>query len=157
MATTDEKIAFEPQQDMAVLGDDNSLKGSTLEDREVFKKSVEGVDYRTVTWQRAIIIFIKTQIATGVLGIPSALHTLGAVGGGLCIVGYQALNCCMLSIKILSLAGIFTDEDVFGIDTTIIAGNFRNNHPECHSKSQKLAPALEIISCPFVAAFVVRQ
>jgi hypothetical protein len=64
------------------------------EKHEVFQKVTDGVDFRTVTWQRAVIIFIKTQIAIGVLGIPGALYSLGAVGGGLLIVGYQALNCC---------------------------------------------------------------
>jgi len=112
MAELSEKIAFESKQE-PVLRDASLKQGSLDDDREVFKAGVDGVEYRTVTWQRAIVIFIKTQIATGVLGIPSALYSLGAVGGGLCVVGFQALN----------------------LYTTIIAGNFRNNHPECHSKS----------------------
>ncbi len=67
---------------------------AAAEDREVFKKDVDGVEYRTVTWQRAIIIFLKIQIATGVLGIPGAFGSLGAVGGVLSVVGWQALNTC---------------------------------------------------------------
>lgn len=94
MAVPSEKMVFETKQEPVL--ENLSLKPVSVdEDREVFKKSVDGVDFRTVTWQRAVIIFIKTQIATGVLGIPSALFSLGAVGGGLCIVGFQALNCCM--------------------------------------------------------------
>lgn len=98
MEAPSEKIAFETKQQIQEpVHSDSSLKqGSVDEDREVFKKDVDGVDFRTVTWQRAIIIFIKSQIATGVLGIPSALYTLGAVGGGLCVVGFQALNLCTL-------------------------------------------------------------
>lgn len=64
------------------------------EEHEVFQKSTEGVDFRTVTWQRAIIIMLKLQVATGLLGIPGALYSLGAVGGGISIVAWQALNTC---------------------------------------------------------------
>ncbi|KAK4961160.1 hypothetical protein LTR10_001650 [Elasticomyces elasticus] len=46
------------------------------EDNEVFKKGVDGVEFRTVSWQRATIIFVKYTVATGLLGIPSALNTL---------------------------------------------------------------------------------
>jgi hypothetical protein len=94
MAAISEKIDFDTKQEPVLR--EPSLKLGIIEDdqNEVFKRTADGVDFRTVTWQRAIIIFIKTQIATGVLGIPSALFSLGAVGGGLCIVGYQALNCC---------------------------------------------------------------
>jgi len=95
MAALPEKIDFETKQEPVFR--EPSLKQGTVSDdeREVFKKNADGVDFRTVTWQRAIIIFIKTQIATGVLSIPSALFSLGAVGGGLCVVGFQALNCCL--------------------------------------------------------------
>lgn len=31
-----------------------------LEEHEVFKKTHEGVDFRTVSWQRASIIFLKS-------------------------------------------------------------------------------------------------
>lgn len=64
---------------------------------EVFKSAgANGVDFRTVTWQRLIIILLKVQIATGVLGIPTAMGTLGAVPGSLVVVGWQALNTCTL-------------------------------------------------------------
>lgn len=121
--TSSEKIAYETQQEPVFR--DASLKAGSIsdEDQEVFKKTGD-VDYRSVTWQRAIIIFIKTQIATGVLGIPSSLYTLGAVGGGLCIVGFQALNCY----------------------TTVIAGNFRNRHPECHSMSSPMLTTRKILT-----------
>lgn len=66
----------------------------TDEAREVFKKNVDGVDFRTVSWKRAVIIFVKYTVATGILGIPSALNTLGAVVGGLNVVGWGAMNAC---------------------------------------------------------------
>ena len=92
-----EKVNYETKHE-PVLREASLQDGTILtEEREVFKSHVNGVEFRTVTWQRAIIIFIKTQIATGVLGIPGALYALGAVGGGLCIVGFQALNCCSSS------------------------------------------------------------
>lgn len=49
--------------------------------------------------------------ATGVLSIPAALYTLGAVPGGINIVGWCILN---------TYAGV-------------IFGNFRNRHAGCHS------------------------
>ena len=63
-------------------------------EREVFSTDPDAVDFRTVTWQRLIIILLKVQIATGVLSIPSSLGALGAVPGALVIVGWQALNTC---------------------------------------------------------------
>ncbi|KAK4502093.1 hypothetical protein PRZ48_007904 [Zasmidium cellare] len=66
--------------------------GSITNQDEVFRVSADGVDFRTVTWQRLIIILLKVQVATGVLGIPSAMGTLGAVPGSLVVVGWQALN-----------------------------------------------------------------
>ncbi|KAK9418788.1 putative Amino acid transporter transmembrane domain-containing protein [Seiridium unicorne] len=81
------------------------------EKHEVFKKTEGGVDFRTVTWQRATLIFLKIQISTGILGIPGALYSLGAVGGGLSIIGWQILNTW----------------------TAILMAEFRNRHPECHT------------------------
>ena len=63
-------------------------------EKEVFQSDGGTVNFRTVTWQRLIIILLKVQIATGVLSIPSALGTLGAVPGALVIVGWQAINTC---------------------------------------------------------------
>lgn len=88
----------------SVLGQnrsDTSIHDGTIsnddaerEKYEVFKKTDGGVDFRTVTWQRATLIFMKIQISTGILGIPGALYSLGAIGGGLSIVGWQVLNTC---------------------------------------------------------------
>ena len=69
-------------------------KEIALEDREVFKKATDGVDFRTVSWQRATILFLKIQFAMSILSVPGSLATLGAVGGALSIVSWQALNTC---------------------------------------------------------------
>lgn len=63
-------------------------------EQEVFRTDAGAVNFRTVTWQRLIIILLKVQIATGVLSIPSALGTVGAVPGAIIIVGWQAINTC---------------------------------------------------------------
>ncbi|RDW85501.1 hypothetical protein BP5796_03826 [Coleophoma crateriformis] len=82
-----------------------------LEENEVFKKTHDGVDFRTVNWPRASVIFLKVIFATGVLSIPSAMYSLGAVGGALSVIGWGALNTY----------------------TAVIQGNFRNSHAGCHS------------------------
>jgi amino acid permease len=55
---------------------------------------------------------ISTVIfATGVLSIPTAMFSLGALGGALSVIGWGALNTY----------------------TAVVQGNFRNSHPGCHS------------------------
>ncbi|KKY29087.1 putative neutral amino acid [Phaeomoniella chlamydospora] len=78
---------------------------------EVFKKTKDGVDFRTVGWPRAAVIFLKVIFATGVLSIPTAMYSLGAVGGALSVIGWGILNtyCAM------------------------IQGDFRNTHAGCHT------------------------
>lgn len=49
--------------------------------------------------------------ATGVLTIPSAMYTLGALPGAINVLGWQALNTW----------------------AALVQGSFRNNHPGCHS------------------------
>ena len=86
-------------------------KDSDREQYEVFKKD-EGVDFRTVSWPRACIIFLKITFALGILSIPTAFYTLGAVGGALSMTGWLLLNTYM----------------------AVVQGNFRNRHPQCHSE-----------------------
>lgn len=71
-----------------------SLKEAELESHEVFQKNADGVDFRNVSWQRATIIFLKIIFATGVLSIPTAMYSLGAVGGAFSVIGWQLLNTC---------------------------------------------------------------
>ena len=69
-------------------------KEQVREEHEVFQKLTDGVDFRTVSWPRATIIFLKIQFAMSILAVPGALATLGAVGGALSIVGWEVLNTC---------------------------------------------------------------
>lgn len=66
----------------------------TPEGQGVFKPTEDGVDFRTVSWQRATVIFLKINFAMSILAVPGSLGTLGAVGGALSIVGWEALNTC---------------------------------------------------------------
>ncbi|KAF2158591.1 hypothetical protein M409DRAFT_71569 [Zasmidium cellare ATCC 36951] len=116
-----------------------SIRNGTVVDKdEVFKASADGVDFRTVTWQRPIIILLKVQVATGVLGIPSAMGTLGAVPGSLVVVGWQALNTY----------------------TTCILIDFRNRRPYCHTIVDMYGVmwglvGRELVGIMFVVAFVL--
>ncbi|KAK6076788.1 N amino acid transport system protein 9 [Seiridium cupressi] len=107
--TKNEKLDITP----AAPGSDGaaSMKEAEMESHEVFQKNADGVDFRNVSWQRATIIFLKIIFATGVLSIPTAMYSLGAVGGALSVVGWQLLNTY----------------------TAVIQGNFKTRHPECHS------------------------
>lgn len=64
------------------------------ESHEVFQQTEDGVNFRTVSWQRAAIIFLKINFAMSILTVPGNLGTLGAIGGSLSIVGWMALNTC---------------------------------------------------------------
>lgn len=46
----------------------------------------DGPNYRDVGWMGTVILMMKTQIGLGVLGIPSALHTLGMVPGVIILI-----------------------------------------------------------------------
>lgn len=93
----DEKMTI-GKQVVEPRNSDPSLKDGVFvddhESQEVFKASVDGVEFRTITWQRLIIILLKVQVATGVLSIPGAFVALGAVPGAICVVGWQAINTC---------------------------------------------------------------
>lgn len=91
-------------------------KGDQQSEKEVFQINEDGVDFRTVTWPRAAIIFLKILFATGVLSIPAAMYEIGAAGGVLVLVACGALNCYMGKIQ----------------------GDFRNKHPSCHSVSDMI-------------------
>lgn len=88
-----DRDAIQPAPTGGVLADDFDPK--VHETHEVFKETSEGVNFRTVSWQRAAVIFVKIQFAMSILSVPASLATLGAVGGSLSIVGWGALNTCM--------------------------------------------------------------
>ncbi|KAH8671161.1 transmembrane amino acid transporter protein-domain-containing protein [Xylariales sp. PMI_506] len=111
MATAkDEKLDIQAASG-SDAGEIGSTKEAELESHEVFQKTEDGVDFRNVSWQRATVIFLKIIFATGVLSIPTAMNSLGAVGGALSVVGWQAMNTY----------------------TAVVQGNFKTRHPECHT------------------------
>lgn len=65
-----------------------------LESREVFQTGDDVLQFRTVSWQRATIMFCKINFAMSILAIPEAISTLGAVGGSIILVAFTALNTC---------------------------------------------------------------
>ncbi|KAI1211680.1 amino acid transporter [Annulohypoxylon truncatum] len=84
-----------------------SINEAVLESQEVFKRTEDGVDFRNVSWPFAAVIFLKTIFAT----VPSAMYTLGALGGALSVVGWSCMNTY----------------------TAVIQGDFKTRHPECHT------------------------
>ncbi|KAG5291464.1 neutral amino acid permease [Histoplasma ohiense] len=111
---------------------------SDTEENEVFKKTTDGVNFRNVGWFKACIIFTKVIFATGVLSIPSALYSLGAVGGAISIVAWGAFNTYCF----------------------VILGGFRERHPGCHSIADMVLVtggpiAKEITGILFIIAYVL--
>ncbi|KAJ5350147.1 hypothetical protein N7541_007874 [Penicillium brevicompactum] len=100
-----------------------------VEDKfEVFKRGDGQVDFRTVSWIRASVIFLKIIFATGVLSIPSLMYQLGAFPGAITVVGWSLLNTyCAL-----------------------VQGNFRNAYPGCHS----IADMAQVVGGPIVKELV---
>lgn len=65
--------------------------------REISQIGVGKVDFRTASWQRATVVFLKINFAMSILAIPGALVALRSIGGSLSIVGFTALNTCRQS------------------------------------------------------------
>jgi hypothetical protein len=83
-------------------------------------------------------IIITVIFATGVLSIPTAMFSLGALGGALSVIGWGALNTY----------------------TAVVQGNFRNRHPGCHSiadMSEVLGGVVlkELVGALFLVAYVL--
>ncbi|EFX04795.1 amino acid transporter [Grosmannia clavigera kw1407] len=106
-----ETVSDSIEPNMMVGSNAPSLKGEAETSHEVFKDSADGVNFRTVSWQSATVVFLKIQFAMSILSVPGSLSTLGAVGGSLSIVGWEILNTY----------------------TALILGEFRDRHPECHT------------------------
>ncbi|KAL2216530.1 putative N amino acid transport system protein [Thermoascus aurantiacus ATCC 26904] len=111
---------------------------SIEEGDELFQVTADGVNFRTVGWLRASVIFLKIIFATGVLTIPTSMYALGAVGGALSVIGWGALNTYI----------------------AIIQGDFRNNHPKCYSIAD-MAQILggvalrELVGFLFIASWIL--
>ncbi|KAI1764158.1 amino acid transporter [Hypoxylon sp. FL1150] len=99
-----EKVDVKPTE---INSGQESANEVELESHEVFKKTEDGVDFRNVSWQFAAVIFLKTIFAT----VPSAMYSLGALGGALSVVGWSFMNTY----------------------TAMIQGDFKTHHPECHT------------------------
>ncbi|ORY65277.1 transmembrane amino acid transporter protein-domain-containing protein [Pseudomassariella vexata] len=115
-----------------------STKEAELENHEVFQITEDGVDFRNVSWPRATIIFLKIIFATGVLSIPTAMYSLGAVGGALSVIGWSFMNTY----------------------TAVIQGNFKTRHPECHTLADmghKVGGVVfrEIIGILYLVAYIL--
>ncbi|CAG7947968.1 unnamed protein product [Penicillium salamii] len=106
----------------------DTQKGDVEDKYEVFKRGDGQVDFRTVSWIRASVIFLKIIFATGVLSIPSLMYELGAFPGAITVVGWSLLNTyCAL-----------------------VQGNFRNAYPGCHS----IADMAQVVGGPVVKELV---
>lgn len=75
-------------------GETPAMEKVDEESREIFQVSVDGVEFRTVSWQRATVVFLKINFAMSILAVPAAMAALGSVGGSLSMVGFTALNTC---------------------------------------------------------------
>ncbi|KAJ5800400.1 uncharacterized protein N7518_002468 [Penicillium psychrosexuale] len=95
---------------------------------EVFKRGDGQVDFRTVSWIRASIIFLKIIFATGVLSIPSLMYELGAFPGAVSVIAWTVLNAYC----------------------AIVQGNFRNAYPGCHS----IVDMAQVVGGPIVRELV---
>jgi hypothetical protein len=104
------------------------------ESYEVFQANVNGVEFRTVSWQRATILFVKFNFAMSILSIPGALAALGSVGGSLSIIGFTSLNTCEYQVPSTEVYERYNLTRRC-LDTGVILGDFRHRHPECHSES----------------------
>ncbi|KAJ5180972.1 hypothetical protein N7492_004182 [Penicillium capsulatum] len=118
--------------------DETSSHDSAHHKVEVFAKSEGQVDFRTVHWIRAGVIFLKLIFATGVLSIPSLMYELGAFPGAVNVVGWGILNTYC----------------------AIIQGDFQRKHPQCHTVVDMAyilgGPVLkEIVGLLFTVGYVI--
>ncbi|KAJ5689186.1 hypothetical protein N7462_003578 [Penicillium macrosclerotiorum] len=108
--------------------DCDTQKAEMEDQHEVFKRGDGQVDFRTVSWIRAGVIFLKIIFATGVLSIPSLMYELGAFPGAVNVVGWTLLNTYC----------------------AILQGNFRNKYPGCHS----IADMAQVVGGPLLKELV---
>ncbi|KAH0843605.1 hypothetical protein AYO21_05391 [Fonsecaea monophora] len=129
MDTTQQDTKQDPEKIHTIPSrDSEEIVKEPAEQQEVFKITEDGVDFRTVTWPRAAILFLKILFATGVLSIPAAMYEIGAVGGALVLLGFGMLNCYVGKIQ----------------------GDFRNKHPSCHS----VADMVGVMAGPIVKELI---
>ncbi|KAH9809204.1 N amino acid transport system protein [Teratosphaeria destructans] len=107
------------------------------DEAEPFATDTNGVhiNFRTVSWIKAAIFLLKMTFATGVLSIPAALYTLGAVAGAIFIVFWGLLNTYMAYIQ----------------------GQFKLAHPSVHTVADAAHIAIIDLGCRQKTAYVVRE
>ncbi|KAF2763847.1 hypothetical protein EJ03DRAFT_379103 [Teratosphaeria nubilosa] len=105
------------------------------DEAEVFITGTNGVDFRTVSWVKAAIFLLKMTFATGVLSIPAALYTLGAVAGAIFIIFWGLLNTYMAYIQ----------------------GQFKLAHPSVHTVADAAHIAIIDLGCRERTAYLVRE
>lgn len=99
MAAPQEEYQSSEKMADIIMPSPSNKPGAVISDeeadsREVFQTGVDGVEFRTVSWQRATIVFCKINFAMSILAIPEALSTLGSVGGSIALVAFTTLNTC---------------------------------------------------------------
>lgn len=98
------------------------------EEAEVFGgDGGNAVKFRTVGWLAAAVFMIKMTFATGVLSIPAALYTLGAVAGSIFIVFWGVLNTYMAYIQVSAMVYVLF-ERVLTVSGTIQTGPSINTY-----------------------------
>ena len=138
-------------------GDVEDIHSLKAEDEfEVFKTGIDGVQFRLVGWPKASVIFLKVIFATGVLSIPTAMYSLGAVGGAFSVIGWGLLNTCKFGVVAFDVENM----TYMVADFAIVQGNFRNRHAQCHSIADMAlvvgGPVLkEICGGLFIIAYVL--
>ncbi|EFX03515.1 amino acid transporter [Grosmannia clavigera kw1407] len=131
MAATEEK-GVDAIEAAPVRTSSSSIEAAKMDNAdeafEVFKRGDGNVDFRTVSWIHASVIFLKVIFATGVLSIPSTMYVLGAFPGAVNVLGWQGLNTYC----------------------AIVQGNFRNAHAGCHS----IADMAHVVGGPWLREIV---
>jgi hypothetical protein len=108
---------LEKEKDLGASGDvlpakdvESSNAYDDEEDGEVFKKNVDGMEYRTVGWIKTFFLMFKVQFSLGILSIPAVFGPVGAVPGSLLIIGWGSFNTY----------------------SAFVQASFRNRHPGMH-------------------------
>lgn len=97
--------------DMEAPTTGSTLSNSGFEKGEAGGETFQNEGYRNLSWIRTSFIFLKLLFATGVLALPLAFATLGAVGACLVILGF----------------GLFNGYN------GMLQAEYRLKHPHCHS------------------------
>ncbi|KAI4593845.1 hypothetical protein KJ359_008886 [Pestalotiopsis sp. 9143b] len=107
-----EKCEKPPISDAKSGTESPPIVGTVTEtESEVFGGGEGAVNFRNVGWIRAAMFMLKMTFATGVLSLPSALNSLGAVPGAIFILFWGLVNMYM----------------------AVLQGEFKLKHPSLHT------------------------